>query len=107
MTKDDPRDEEVAIVSKSRRSSSVSSLTSSSSSLKGILSSKIRLSALNYDTFDSCLSPSFTSSFEEHDYTEITSKAAALLDAEKCFLFIRDSKEQKLHTYVKDADGKA
>ena len=101
-----PRDEEVAIVTKSRRSSSLSSLTSSSSSLKGMLSSKIRLSALNYDTFDLCLSPDFTSSFEEHDFSNITSKAASLLGAEKCFLFIRDTKEQKLHTYLKDPAGK-
>ncbi|KAL7495107.1 hypothetical protein ACHAWT_003622 [Skeletonema menzelii] len=99
-----PRDEEVAIVSKSRRSSSISSLTSSSSSLK--VFSKIRLSALNYDVFDRCLSSDFTSSFEEHDFSNITTKAAALLGAEKCFLFIRDTKEQKLRTYLKDAAGK-
>jgi len=95
-------DEEAAIVTK-RRSSS---LSSSSSSLKGMLSSKIRLSALNYDTFDLCLSPDFMSSYDEHDFSKITTKAAALLGAEKCFLFIRNTKEQKLYTYLKEREGK-
>ena len=98
-------DEEAAIVTKSRRSSSISSLTTSSS-LKGLLSSKIRLSALNYDTFDLCLSPDFTSSFEEHNFSKITTKAAALLGAERCFLFICNTKEQKLYTYLQDNNGK-
>jgi class 3 adenylate cyclase len=95
-------DERAELVAK-RRSSS---LSSSSSSLKGMLSSKIRLSALNYDTFDMCLSPDFTSSYDEHDFSKITAKAAELLGAEKCFLFIRDSKEQKLYTYLKESEGK-
>lgn len=67
----------------------------------------IRLTSLNIEKFDQALSPDFTSGFEESEdcFTEITTKAAALLGAEKCFLFIKDSREQKLYTFIKDIDG--
>ena len=61
----------------------------------------IRLTSLNLEKFDLALSPDFTSGFEESEdcFTEITCKAASLLGAEKCFIFIKDTKEQKLYTF--------
>lgn len=75
-------------------------------SFKGTVTS-IRLTSMNIEKFDEALSPDFTSGFEESEdcFTEITAKAAALLGAEKCFLFIKDDKEQKLYTFLKDNDG--
>ena len=75
-------------------------------SVKGMLSS-MRLSSMNIDKFDQALSPDFASGFEESAdcFAEITTKAASLLDAEKCFLFIKDEKEQKLYTFITDNDG--
>eukprot|EP00956_Cyclotella_meneghiniana_P034476 scaffold105349_cov72-Cyclotella_meneghiniana.AAC.2 len=75
-------------------------------SIKGMMSS-IRLSAMNIDKFDQALSPDFASGFEESVdcFAEITTKAAALLDAEKCFLFIKDDNEQKLYTFITDNKG--
>ena len=77
-----------------------------SSSIKGMLTS-IRFSSLNIEKFDQALSPDFTSGFEESEdcFTEITTKAAKLLGAEKCFLFIKDAKDQTLYTYIKDCAG--
>ena len=71
---------------------------SSRSSLRNAKSSfslKNRLT-LNVEKFDQVLSPDFTSGFEESEdcFSEVTHKAAALIGAEKCFLFIRDAKEQ-------------
>ena len=67
----------------------------------------IRLTSLNLEKFDLALSPDFTSGFEESEdcFTEITCKAASLLGAEKCFIFIKDTKEQKLYTFIKDSGG--
>ncbi|KAL3776418.1 hypothetical protein ACHAWO_007834 [Cyclotella atomus] len=75
-------------------------------SVKGMLNS-IRLSSINIDKFDQALSPDFASGFEESVdcFAEITTKAAALLDAEKCFLFIKDENEQKLYTFIADTEG--
>lgn len=75
-------------------------------SFKGTVTS-IRLTSMNIEKFDEALSPDFTSGFEESEdcFAEITTKAAALLGAEKCFLFIKDDKEQKLYTFLKDNDG--
>lgn len=58
---------------------------SSRSSVKVMLSSKIRLSSLNIDKFDQALSPDFASSFEESEdcFHELTVKAATLLGAER------------------------
>ena len=65
------------------------------------------LTSLNIDKFDQALSPDFTSGFEESEdcFTEITSKAATLIGAERCLLFIKDTKEQKLYTFIKDNEG--
>jgi len=65
------------------------------------------LTSLNIDKFDQALSPNFTSGFEESEdcFTEITSKAATLIGAERCLLFIKDTKEQKLYTFIKDNEG--
>jgi class 3 adenylate cyclase len=62
---------------------------------------------MNIDKFDQALSPDFASGFEESVdcFAEITTKAAALLDAEKCFLFIKDDNEQKLYTFIADNEG--
>eukprot|EP01082_Thalassiosira_pseudonana_P001598 g1164.t1 g1164 contig10:1517111-1521355(-) len=80
---------------------------SSRSSVKVMLSSKIRLSSLNIDKFDQALSPDFASSFEESEdcFHELTVKAATLLGAERCFLFVKDAKEQNLYTFLKDGNG--
>jgi len=66
-----------------------------------------RLSSLNIEKFDQALSPDFTSGFEESEdcFTEITAKAASLVGAEKCFIFIKDRKEHKLYTFIKDSEG--
>eukprot|EP00804_Cyclotella_cryptica_P006131 CCRYP_018429-RA/>CCRYP_018429-RA protein AED:0.03 eAED:0.03 QI:3227/0/0.5/1/0/0/2/0/1348 len=76
------------------------------SSVKGMLNS-MRLSSLNIVKFDQALSPHFASGFEEsiNCFAEITTKAAALLDAEKCHLFIKDDREKKLYTYTADNGG--
>ncbi|KAL7553381.1 hypothetical protein ACHAWF_017532 [Thalassiosira exigua] len=67
----------------------------------------IRLTSLNIEKIDQALSPDFTSGFEESEdcFSEITAKAAVLLGAEKCFLFIKGAKEQKLYTFLRDNDG--
>ena len=75
-------------------------------SVKGMMTS-IRLTSMNIDKFDQALSPDFTSGFEESEacFTDITAKAATLLGAEKCFIFIKDSKEHNLYTFIQDNAG--
>jgi len=75
-------------------------------SIKGMLTSHRRTS-LDIEKFDQALSPEFTSGFEESEdcFSEITAKAASLLGAEKCFLFIKDTNAQNLYTFIKDHEG--
>ena len=65
------------------------------------------LTHLNLEKFDQALAPDFASGFEESEdcFTQITTKAALLLGAEKCFIFIKDINEQHLYTFLKDTEG--
>lgn len=62
---------------------------------------------LNVEKFEQALAPDFISGFEETEecFTRITTRAALLLGAEKCFVFIKDNNEQQLYTFLKDIDG--
>ena len=63
-------------------------------------------SALDTLKFDECMAINFTSGFEEtsESFSEISAKAASVLDAEYCHIFILDDKEHKLFTFIKDED---
>lgn len=65
------------------------------------------LTHLNLEKLDQALAPDFASGFEESAdcFTQITTKAALLLGAEKCFIFIKDINEQHLYTFLKDTEG--
>ena len=62
---------------------------------------------LNVEKFEQALAPDFVSGFEETEecFTRITTRAASLLGADKCFVFIKDNNEQQLYTFLKDIDG--
>lgn len=65
------------------------------------------LSHLDLDKFNQAIAPDFASGFEESEdcFTQITTKAALLLGAEKCFIFIKDINEKQVYTFLKDAEG--
>jgi hypothetical protein len=50
------------------------------------------------------LANDLTSGFEEseHSFSEISSKAASIVGAEKCYIYLLDDKEHKIFTYIKD-----
>jgi class 3 adenylate cyclase len=62
---------------------------------------------LNVEKFEQALAPDFVSGFEETEecFTRITTRAASLLGADKCFVFVKDNNEQQLYTFLKDIDG--
>ncbi|KAL3809957.1 hypothetical protein ACHAXA_011399 [Cyclostephanos tholiformis] len=68
---------------------------------------KRALNHFNLEKLDQALAPNFASGFEESEdcFTQITTKAASLLGAEKCFIFIKDVNEQQLYTFLKDTKG--
>jgi len=76
-------------------------------SISTILMNNRTASLLNPEKFDILMASDFTSGFEESEacFSEITHKAALIINAEVCNLFLRDNKEQKLYTFVKDNDG--
>ena len=65
-------------------------------------------STLDALKFTECMSVNFTSGFEEsaEAFSDIATKAASILEAEYCHIFLLDDKEHKLFTIIKDDDDK-
>jgi len=64
-------------------------------------------SSLDSFKFNECLANDLTSGFEESEkaFSDIRHKAASILDAEECFIYVLDDKEHKLYTFLKDGQG--
>lgn len=56
------------------------------------------------EKLDEALTSEFAAGFEESEscFTRVTTTAASFLGAEKCLLFIKDSKKRNLYTFIKD-----
>lgn len=54
--------------------------------------------------FNECLTHDFTSGFEESEegFTELSTKAASILNASLCQIYLLDDKEHQIFTFVKD-----
>ncbi len=64
-------------------------------------------SAIDSLKFNECLDNDLTSGFQESEkaFSEVCHKAATILDAEECYIYILDDKEHKIYTYIKDNEG--
>ena len=71
------------------------------------LSHRSTVPSLDPKKFDELMKAGFAYGFEESAtcFSDLSSKASIILDAEKCYIFLLDDKEHKLFTFLEDENG--